>query len=116
MKALSFKFNEENEELFYKRLITLYCAVKGIKLAPLQEEVLLLFCLRGVNEETKRFILQEQKLLKSDQHYRNIQSYLYKVGLLKKENKTYYVIDALSFKERVLVMVGLDCEQYKKDV
>lgn len=103
---------ETDEERFYTRLVKLYCAIKEIDIPPKDLVVLVKFCVYGINESTKKFLLDE-KILKSDQQYRNIQSFLYKAGLIIKEGRSKYrVNDSLQLKERIAVMIGLDCEAY----
>lgn len=108
MKALKFTFVEDDDYRYHKRWNSIYCLVKGIKLAPTDCDVLAFFCMHGVNNETKKLLLK-YGYIKSDQQYRNIQSKLYKLNLLVKENKEYKVIDSLNIQGRAAMIIGLDC-------
>lgn len=94
-----------------ERIVSIYCLLSDIKLSPTDKKVLSYFMLHGINEKTKKLII-ESKLLNNDS-IKNTMSRLRKYGLINKSKyrrKEDYICKelTLSIDNVVGIMIKID--------
>ena len=82
-----------------KSILSIYCLLSEISLSNTELTVLSYFMIYGINDNTKKLILDSQ-LLKSEDSLKNTISKLKKVGLIKKAvyGKDYTLNENINFK------------------